>query len=74
MPNVTLAIPEELHTKMKRHSEIRWSEIVRKTIAEKINDLELLDKLTRKSKFTQEDVEKIAHKINKDTLKDFNKK
>ncbi len=74
MPNVTLAIPEELHTKMKKHSEIRWSEIVRKTIAEKINDLELLDKLIRKSKFTQEDVEKIAHKINKDTLKDFNKK
>ena len=40
MPNVTLAIPEDLHNKMKNHSEIRWSEVVRKSISEKIEDLE----------------------------------
>jgi hypothetical protein len=64
MPNITLAIPEELHVKMKEHSEIRWSEIVRKIIVEKINDLEIMDRLTKKSKLTQKDVDEIAEKIN----------
>lgn len=63
MPNVTLSIPEELHIKMKEHSEIRWSEVVRKTISQKIEDLEIMDKLTKKSKITQKDVGEIAAKI-----------
>ena len=66
MPNVTLSIPEDLHTKMKDHSEIRWSEVVRKSISEKIEDLEMMDKLTRKSKLTQKDVDSIAEKIDSD--------
>lgn len=63
MPNVTLAIPEDLHDKMKSHSEIRWSEVVRKSISEKIEDLEMMDKLTKKSKLTQKDVDEIAERI-----------
>ena len=63
MTNVTLAIPEELHTRMKKHSEIRWSEVIRKTISEKINDLEMMDKLSGKSKLTKKDVETLSQKI-----------
>ena len=63
MPNITLAIPEDLHTKMKEHSEIRWSEVVRKSISQKIEDLDVMDKLTAKSKLTQKDVDAIATKI-----------
>jgi len=63
MTNITLAIPEDLHTKMKEHSEIRWSEVVRKTISQKIEDLEMMDKLTAKSKLTQKDVNEIASKV-----------
>lgn len=63
MPNVTLAIPEDLHKKMKQHTEIRWSEVVRKTISEKIEDLDMMDKLTRKSKLTQKDADEIAQRI-----------
>ena len=74
MPNLTLSIPEELHEKMKRHSEIRWSEVVRKTISEKIGDLELMDKLTSKSKLTQKDAEEIAHKINREVFSELNKR
>ena len=74
MPNLTLAIPEDLHEKMKKHSEIRWSEVVRKSISEKIEDLEVLDKLTRKSKLTQEDVNEIAHKIDRDVFEELNKR
>lgn len=74
MPNVTLSIPKELHTKMKKHSEIRWSEVVRKTISKKIEDLEMMDKLTSTSKLTQKDVDEIAHKINREVFKELNKK
>ena len=63
MPNITLAIPEDLHTRMREHSEIRWSEVVRKTIKQKIEDLDVMDKLTAKSKLTQKDVDKIASKV-----------
>ncbi|MBI4439473.1 hypothetical protein HY638_00715 [Candidatus Woesearchaeota archaeon] len=63
MPNVTLAIPKELHEKMKQHSEIRWSAVIRKTIAERIEALEIMDRITSKSKLTQADVEEISSKI-----------
>lgn len=69
MPNVTLAIPEDLHDKMKRHTEIRWSDVVRKTISEKIEDLDMMDKLTKKSKLTQKDVNEIAERIDSDVAK-----
>jgi len=63
MPNVTLSIPVDLHSKMKKRSEIRWSEIIRKSISQKIEDLEMMDKLTSKSKLTKKDVDEIAQKI-----------
>ena len=74
MPNVTLSIPETLHEKMKKHSEIRWSEVVRKSITQKIDDLEMMDKLTMKSKLTQKDVDEIAHKINRGVFEELNKR
>ena len=74
MPNVTLTLPEELHKKMKKHSEIRWSEVVRKTISRKIEDLELMDKLTMKSSLTEKDVDEIAHKINREVFKELNRR
>ena len=69
MPNVTLTIPEALNEKIKKHSEIRWSEVVRKSISEKIEDLEVMDKLTKRSKLTQADVDDIAHKIDSEVAR-----
>jgi hypothetical protein len=64
MTNITLAIPEDLHERMKQHSDIRWSAVIRKTIKEKIDTLELLDELTKNSKLTRKDVQEIAKKVN----------
>ncbi len=69
MSNVTLAISDDLHNKMKNHSEIRWSEVVRKSISEKIDDLEMMDKLTKKSKLTQKEVDNIAKRIDSSVAK-----
>ena len=74
MPNVTLAITEELHEKMKKRSEIRWSEVVRKTITEKIEDMEMMEKLVSKSRLTKNDVEELAHKINGEVFKELNRR
>ena len=45
MANVTLAIPDSLHQKMKKHPEFKWSEVARKAIEEKISDADLIDDL-----------------------------
>lgn len=40
MVNMTLAIPKEIHEKMKQHSEIKWTEIAREAIQKKLTILE----------------------------------
>ena len=72
MPNMTLSIPKELHEKMKKMSEIRWSEVARRAIEQRVNDLEIMDKLASKSKLTKKDVESISKKIKSSAAKRFN--
>jgi hypothetical protein len=43
MVNLTISIPEELCKKMKRHSEVKWSEVVRKALANYVDRLEVLE-------------------------------
>jgi len=69
MPNITLAITEDLHNRMKKHTEIKWSDVVRKTIAQKIEDLDMMDKLTKRSKLTKKDVDEIALRIDSSVAK-----
>jgi len=71
MVNMTLSIPEELHEKMKSFSEIKWSEIARCAIAERINDLEVMNKIASKSKLTKKDVDEISKKIKRRMAKKF---
>lgn len=63
MPNLTLAIPESLHQRMKKHSDIRWSDVVRRSLTEKIDILEEVERIAQKSKLTHKDVEEIAQEI-----------
>ena len=71
MPNITLAIPENLHTRMKEHSEIRWSEVIRQLLQKKIEQLELMNHIVNKSKLTQKDVDEISEKIDSNVAKRF---
>ncbi len=63
MPNITLTVPPELHRKMKAHPEIKWSEVVRRIIAERIRDLERMDTLTRRSRLTVRDIDVLDHLV-----------
>ncbi len=40
MPHITLSIPEELLERMRRHPEIKWSEVARKAIRRYLLELE----------------------------------
>ncbi len=40
MPNITLSVPDDIYRKMKKYSEIKWSEVVRKAIVDYLRKLE----------------------------------
>jgi len=44
MTNITLSIEDEVYRKMRRYSEIKWSEFVRKIIKKRIQELDMLEK------------------------------
>lgn len=73
MPNITLSIPEDLHKKMKKHSEIRWSEVVRKALADKVSDLEYMERITSKSRLTLREADEFADKISTSAYEKFMK-
>ena len=74
MVNMTLALPEELHNKMKNFNDIKWSEVARKAIEERINDLELMNKIASKSKLTEKDALELGRLIKKGSYENFKKK
>ena len=63
MTNMTLAIPEDLHVIIKRHSEIKWSEVARRALWEQARKLELMEELLSDSKLSEKDVKKISNLI-----------
>jgi len=40
MVNMTMAIPEELHSKMKKYPEVKWTEVARKAFEKTVQILE----------------------------------
>jgi hypothetical protein len=71
MANITLSIPNEIHKQMKHFSEVKWSEIARKAIIEKLELLQLAEKLASKSKLTEEDVAAFNKKVKASATKRF---
>jgi hypothetical protein len=71
MANITLSIPNEIHKQMKHFSEVKWSEIARKAIIEKLELLQFAEKLASQSKLTKEDVAAFNKKIKASATKRF---
>ena len=44
MTNITLSINDDVYRKMRKYSEVRWSDFVRKLIKKRIEELEMLEK------------------------------
>ena len=73
MPNMTLAIPEELKRKMDQFKEINWSEVARQAIQEKTMLLERMNQLLSKSRLSEPDTEIYGSQIKKSVHKKHRK-
>ncbi|MDK2915192.1 MAG: hypothetical protein PWQ79_2107 [Thermococcaceae archaeon] len=63
MPTMTLSIPPELYRRMKKHPEIKWSEIARRAIEEYLQELE--------SSKTEMSMDEFRNILGKEILKDM---
>ncbi len=63
--NLTVTVEDELWKEMKKHSEIRWSAVMKEAAREKLEALELLKKLVSKTFLSEKEIEKFALKLGK---------
>jgi len=63
MTELKLKIPETLYEKMKKHPEIKWDSIAQSALKRYIEQIEMTEDLTSKSKLTLDDVEEISNEI-----------
>ncbi len=49
MVNITLSVPGDLHKRMARHPEIKWTEVIRKKLDEYLDSLEEVDEISSAS-------------------------
>jgi hypothetical protein len=73
MANITLSVPEDLYRIIKLHNEVRWSEVARRAMWDYAIRLEMLDKITKKSKLTDKDVMELDKKIKSRLAKHYRK-
>ena len=71
MANITLSMPDNISKQMKKFSEVKWSEVARKAIIEKLDRLILAEKLASKSKLTKKDIDEFNKKIKSSASKRF---
>ena len=65
MVSVTLSMPEDVKHKMDGFSWINWSGLAREAFVKKMDEFEVLEKITSKSKLSEKDAKKLADEINK---------
>jgi hypothetical protein len=63
MPNVTFAVPEDLHKEMRRHGTVNWPEVLRRAIVRELDLLHAYDRLLKDSKLTEEDAVELGREI-----------
>lgn len=74
MKNITLSISEEIYRKMREHSEINWSEVVRKSIKAYLDLLKTESSAKELRELLPPEVMRILSKIDFKTAKRFSEK
>jgi cytochrome c553 len=70
MTNVTVSVDDSLKDRMDDHPEINWSEVARQAIREKIRDLRVMEELVEDSELTEEDVDELAARIDRNATEE----
>jgi hypothetical protein len=63
MPNMTLALPEDLHKKMRARPQVKWSEVARSAFRDRLLQLEYYDRLLAGPKLTEQDAIELGRDI-----------
>ena len=63
--NLTVTVEDELWKEMKKHSEIRWSAVMKEAAKEKLQALAVLKRLVAKTSISEKEIEKFALKLGK---------
>ncbi len=63
MASVSVSVPEEMKEKLDHFDTVNWSAVARKAFESQLSKLELMDRLTSKSKATDKDIEELSDKI-----------
>jgi hypothetical protein len=63
MPNMTLSLPEELHREMRKHKDVRWSEVARRALNRELQRMQIYDRLLRDSQLTEKDAVELGRAI-----------
>ncbi len=71
MANITLSVPDDIHKDMRHFSEIKWSQVARNAIIDKLETLRIAEKLAKKSKITKKDITDFSKKIKSSATKRF---
>ena len=74
MPNLTIAIPEELRKKLSEFKVMNWSEVAREAFEKKIIQLRILESFSKDSELTQEDALRLGRKVNEALSKRLSKR
>ena len=62
---LSVPLPAGIKGEMKKYPEIKWVEVARQAIVERLEILEKMDEMLSKSTFTQEDALKHGKKLKK---------
>ena len=73
MAHITLSIPDELYEEMKKHKEIKWSEIARRGIREELEKKKGIIKGSDFFNRLPEDTKNSIRKISKFSKSDWEK-
>lgn len=63
MPTVTVSVDDSLKDRMDEHPEINWSQVARGAFKDKVEDLEMMERLSSDSELTEEDIDELAAMI-----------
>ena len=63
MPNMTLAVPKELHQEMRAHPEVKWAEVARAAFRSHLRRLDVYDRLFAGSKLTEREAVEIGREV-----------
>lgn len=71
MANVSFELPVDITNIITRYPQINWDKLVQDTLWNYAKKIKLMDKITDKSKLTEEDVNNLNNEIKANLLKKY---